>query len=116
MKAALIEILEALGYEVYQQGSMTDDYPQSFFTFWNVETDDKNHYNSEAIAYEWNFTVYFYSTDPALVNTVLLAAKKLLKNNGWIVNGKGYDVPADDPNYTGRAITALYRETEDKND
>ena len=58
----------------------------------------------------WDFTIYFYSTDPALVNTKIVDAKNLLKQNGWVVAGKGYDVPSDEPTHTGRAIDVLYKE------
>ena len=37
LKEKLIEILETMGYSAYLQGSMSEDdeYPESFFTFWN---------------------------------------------------------------------------------
>ena len=85
-------------------------YPESFFTIWNDETDDYTHYNNAPIAYVWTFSINFYSVDPELVNTVLLQAKEKLKENGWIIGGKGYDVATDEPTHTGRAITALYIE------
>jgi hypothetical protein len=31
-----------------------------------------------------------------------------LKNNGFLVDGKGIDVPSDEPNYIGRHINAIY--------
>ena len=89
---------------------MNAPYPTSFFTYWNNETPDGSHYDNHAINYIWNFTINFYSTDPVLVNTVLLNAKQLLKANGWIVPGKGYDVPSDEPTHTGRAMDAIYIE------
>lgn len=112
MKEQLIELLSSFGYPVILQGSLTEDekYPQSFFTFWNSETADQNHYDNDAVAYVWDFDVNFYSTDPVLVNTKLLEAKRLLKANGWIVGGKGYDVPSDEPTHTGRGMNALYLE------
>ena len=112
MKEQLIELLESFGYPVFLQGSLGADtpYPESFFTFWNNETDDGSHYDNDAINYVWNFSIYFYSCDPDLVNTVLLQLKSLLKQNQWIVGGKGYDVPSDEPTHTGRSIDALFVE------
>ena len=112
MKDALISILETFGYPVRLQGSLTPDesYPESFFTFWNNETSDGSHYDNDAISYIWDFDVNFYSSNPALVNTVLLEARTLLKNNGWIISGKGYDVASDEPTHTGRQINAIYIE------
>lgn len=112
MKELLIELLESFGYPVFLQGSLTEDdaYPDSFFTFWNNSTIDGDHFDNDAIAWVWNFDVNFYSIDPELVNTMLLQAKTLLKQNGFIVGGKGYDVASDEPTHTGRGINALYLE------
>ena len=112
MKEALIELLNTLNYPVRLQGSLAPNeaYSQSFFTYWNNQTNDGNHYDNEPVNYVWDFTIYFYSTDPTLVNTVLLQAKTLLKSNGWIIGGKGYDVPSDEATHTGRAIDVLYIE------
>lgn len=109
MKELLITLLESFGYPVFLQGSLSEDeaYPESFFTFWNNETPDGSHYDNEAINYVWNFDVNFYSVDPELVNTMLLQAKAILKQNGFIVGGKGYDVASDEPTHTGRGINVL---------
>ena len=114
MKEQLIEILSSFGYPVFLQGSLAQDelYPQSFFTFWNNDTADQNHYDNNAIAYVWDFDVNFYSTDPTLVNSVLIQVKQTLKANNWIVGGKGYDVASDEPTHTGRGMNALYLEIE----
>lgn len=112
MKAALIEVLESFSYPVYLQGSLEKDepYPESFFTFWNTESRDGSHYNDKAVSCVWDFSVNFYSTDPELVNTVLLSAKESLVSSGWIISGKGYDVPTDEPTHTGRGMDCIYLE------
>ena len=112
MKQALIDLLNTFGYPVKLQGSLTKEeaYPTSFFTFWNNSADDGSHYDNEAINFVWDFTIFFYSVDPDLVNTKLLEAKTLLKQNGWIVGGKGYDVPTDYISHSGRAIDVLFIE------
>lgn len=111
MKELLISLLESFGYPVFQQGSLDDDpYPESFFTFWNDDSYDGHHYNNCAISTVWSFDVNFYSTDPALVNTVLIKAKTLLKSNKFIISGKGHDVGSDEPTHTGRGINVLYIE------
>lgn len=112
MKDALIALLETFGYPVRLQGSLAEKeaYPESFFTFWNNDTPDGSHYDNNPISYVWDFDVNFYSTDPALVNSVLLEAINLLKTNGWIISGKGYDVATDEPTHTGRGMNVLYLE------
>lgn len=112
MKENLIEVLTWFGYPIYLQGSLAEDdqYPDSFFTFWNNSADDGSHYDNDAINFVWSFTVNFYSTDPTLVNSVLVDAKARLKAEGWIIGGKGYDVPSDEKTHTGRAIDVLYIE------
>ena len=112
MKQELIDLLKNFNYPVRLQGSLAENekYPESFFTIWNNSADDGAHYDNDAINYVWSFTINFYSTNPTLVNTVLLQVRTCLKNNKWIVMGKGYDVPTDEVSHTGRAIDVLYIE------
>lgn len=112
MKDLLISLLRSFGYPVRLQGSLAKDepYPESFFTFWNNDSYDGNHYDNDAISDIWNFDVNFYSNNPNLVNTKLLEAKALLKQNGFIVSGSGYDIASDEPTHTGRGINVLFRE------
>ena len=120
MKEALITILESIEitegvtYPAFLQGSLADDapYPESFFTFWNGDTDDNDFYNNQAVETVWEFDVNFYSVDPVLVEEMILRAKQALIDAGWIVNGKGYDLPVDEPTHTGRSILAIFRENE----
>ena len=113
MKAELIQILSTYGYPVSLQGSYgpTEKYPDAFFTFWNGDTYDMEHFNDRPAAFTWSFDVNFYATDPALVNSTILDVRNRLKENGWIVDGVGYDVPVDEPTHTGRGLIALFRET-----
>ena len=109
MKELLISILDDL-YPVFLQGSAPKHLPASFFTIWET-SEDGAHYDNEAVTYIWTYDINFYSQNPSLTNTVLIAAKKLLKKNGFIVGGKGRDMSVDNPLYTTRTITAQYIET-----
>lgn len=104
--------LAGFAYPIYLQGSLAKDqsYPESFFTFWNNDISDAAHYDNSAVSYAWSFDLNFYSSNPALVNTVLLEAKTALKQAGFIVGGKGNDVPSDEPTHTGRQISVYYLE------
>lgn len=109
----LITLLESLKYPVYRQGSLTKDkgYPDSFFTFWNVDSPDHSHYDNNNYGTDWNFEINFYSVDPALTYSVLADARILLKQNNWIVPSKGYDVRSDEASHTARGLTIFYLET-----
>ncbi len=106
MKDLLIKTLNKLDYPIYLQGTLGEDepYPESFFTFKNIETFGNEFYDNNEHSYIWEFIVAFYSSDSNLVNTKLLEAKKQLKKEGFIVSGKGYDVASDEATHTGRAI------------
>lgn len=95
---------------IYLQGSLSvdDAYPASFFTFWNNYTDDSSFYDNIEHNVIWDFDLNFYSTDPVLVNTILLQAKAALKAVGFIPDGSGHDVASDEPTHTGRGLTILY--------
>lgn len=106
MKEQLITLLSTYGFPIFEQGSLNegDVYPESFFTIWNDGTSDGVAYDNDAINLIWNFTIYFYSIDETLVNTILPQLRELLKQNEWIPQGVGYDVPSDEITHTGRAI------------
>ena len=110
----LISILSGICDTVIEQGSLADDapYQERFFTFWNASSDDHKHYDNQTYGYTWTVDVNFYSTDPADVYATLDAARLALKSHGWKISGKGHAVYSDDPNYTGRGMTAVYLEIE----
>lgn len=112
VKQLLIDTIESFNYPVYQQGSMSDsdDYPVSFFTFFNNNTNDDAFFDNTATRIIWDFDLNIYSVDPAVVNTALANAKPLLKAAGFIVNGVGYDVMSDEETHGGRGINVLYIE------
>lgn len=106
MKDELVSTLENLGYPVFQQGTMNHEegYPDSYFTFKNMSTTGDSFYDNEEHKIIWLFIVAFYSNTPELIDTELLKAKNKLKEKGFIVSGKGYDVESDEPTQTGRGI------------
>ena len=108
----LIEILDPLvDSKVYRQGSFSENqkYPSLFITIWENESSDKSHYdNNKTIGYEHDFDVNVYGNNPKEVYNTLEQVITTLKNNGFLVDGKGIDVSSDEPNYIGRHINAIY--------
>lgn len=107
MKQTLIALLETLGFPVYLQGSIAapEDYPDSFFTFWVFSAPESQDYDNAAHRCVWGFWVYFYSTDPMQVLEYPERARQLLKENGFVTEGKAVDVRVDTPTHTGAMIT-----------
>lgn len=112
MEDKLIELLESLGYPVFRQGSLneSDAYPDNFFTFWNTDSPDHSYYSDSDYGTDWSFDVNFYSNNPDNTYSVLTEARILLKQNGWIVPSKGYDLVSDEPTHTGRGMIVLFLE------
>lgn len=108
MKQELISILEAFGYPVFLQGSLNENenYPDSFFNFWNFSTPEDAFYDNNANRAVWGFWVYFYSTDPQLVESVPERVRKVLKGADWILQGKPIDAQVDRVTHTGAFFTA----------
>lgn len=109
VKDLLINTIEGFGFPIFLQGSINDNspYPDSFFTFWNNTAEGSEFFDNAEHSIVWNFDLNFYSIDPDLVNTILIEAKPLLKNAGFIVTGAGHDLISDEPTHTGRGITVL---------
>ena len=106
MEDLLIETLEQMGYPVCRHGSFADDeeYPRSFFTFWNNGTEKDGFFDNKASRLIWSFDLNFYSTDTPLIYSAMAEAVKLLEDAGFITSGLGHDVPSDEPTHTGRGM------------
>lgn len=111
MEDLLIEILSSFGYPVALQGSLgqDEDYPESFFTFWENDSFDGSHYSNQATSEIFDYDVNFYSSDPSLVYEILKQAKRKLVENGFIISGSGHSVPSDEQTHTGRGMNVFYR-------
>ena len=108
----LIALLETYGYPVRRQGSFspTEQYPAAFFTWWNPDTESVSHYDNKPDATVWDVDVNFYAESPALVYSTIESVIAKLRENGWIVDGKGYDAASDEPTHFGRGVQAVFRE------
>ena len=110
----LIKLLNTLTVDkVLRQGTLLLDetYPELFITFWENESYDGNHYdNNKENGVIYDFDINVYGSDFKKVYQTMEEAIELLKANNFIVNGKGYDIPSDEPNFIGRHINIKYIE------
>lgn len=105
----LEEAFEKMGVPYYRQGSYGGN-EESYFTFWNIRTPEKQFYDNAPHGAEWKWAVYFYTRKPQEVYTKVDELSIILKEKGFIVDGRGFDIPSDEPGYIGRYITATYVE------
>lgn len=111
MEDRLVEILESLGYAVRRQGSVTEEYPDAFYTFWQTDSPDHAYYDNTDYGTAWSFNIFAYSTDPALTYQMIDDARAALKAAGWIVPSRGFDATSDEPTHTGRGLNIHYLDT-----
>lgn len=112
----LQEVLEGFGLRSWLMHTMPaeEEYPESFFTFLSIDAPFEAHYNNKPHSIVWAYWIGFYSSDPDKVNNIPLELATRLRAAGWVVPGLGESVRADEPNYTGRRITAYYVQKIDK--
>ena len=110
MEDLLISILMGFGYPVMLQGSLLADepYPDDFFTFWNNSSGDNSNYDNTTATILYEYSIFFYSIDPARVYEVLRAAIAALKSAGFIIGGDGYSVASDEPTHDGRGVNVRF--------
>ena len=105
---SLISLLESFTFPVFRQGSVTESYPDNFFTFWESEEDGNSYYDNLTVDVYYQFSVYFYSTNPANTYSYIEQARSLLKQNGWTIKTRGYDVASGEQSHTGRGFDVIY--------
>lgn len=108
----LLSILEPLvDSKVYRQGSFTENnkYPKLFITFWENESNDTGKYdNKKVVGVTHSFDVNVYGSDVDEVYETMDNVITALKSFNFMVDGKGEDVPSDEPNFIGRHIETIY--------
>lgn len=110
MEDNLIELLESFNFPVIRQGSLSPDeqYPPTFFTFWNNDEEGQSYYDNNVILVTYDYDVNVYSNNPQITYDLLKQARNLLKQNDWIIADRGYDVPSDEITHTGRGMRVIY--------
>lgn len=109
----LEEVFDKIGLPYDRQGSYSDEseYPPSFFTFWNPTTSNDAFYDNVSNKAIWHWNVYYYTCEPHTLYSQMEEFIEIAKEVGFIVDGRGYDVHSDRPDYPGRMIRIIYVET-----
>lgn len=112
MWSKLEPIFQAIGLDYSRQGSYesSEDYPASFFTFFNFDTPESGFFDNVANRAVWFWQIYYYTNDPATLYTQLDDFIARAKAVGFIVEGRGNDIPCDRPDYVGRMVRIKFIE------
>lgn len=102
MKQILLNVLNTFGYPVFLQGSLgeNDPFPPAFFTFYINDSADISFDNKDDYC-TYQMQVIFYANDPILVESIAEQSRTALKAAGFIPNGRGTDIPSEEPTHTG---------------
>lgn len=102
MKQILLNVLNTFGYPVFLQGSLgeNDPFPPAFFTFHINDSADISFDNTDEYC-TYQMQVIFYANDPMTVESIAEQSWTALKAAGFIPNGRGVDIPSEEPTHTG---------------
>lgn len=108
----LEDVFEELNLPYSRQGSYgsDEDYPNSFFTYWNADTPEGGFYDDESHKAIWLWYVYFYTNDPSLIYSKMDEFIAKAKKHGFIIEGRGNDIQSDQPDYFGRVVRVRFIE------
>lgn len=106
-------IFKELGYPYLRQGSLASakDYPETFYTFWNVTNAPRMDYDDNAHMIQSVWSICSYTCKPELMYSLLDGFILKCKEIGVII-GEVQDTDSDRPDYYGRnvSITILVKE------
>lgn len=110
---ALEQLLESTGYPYFRQGSLAEDepYPETFWTFWNISTDEDRFYDDEPHATVWTWQIYLYTRDPSIMYSEMEDLVEAAREAGFIPVSRATDLASDLPEWVGRTIRIQYIQT-----
>jgi len=106
IKDDLLNVLEQFGFPVFLQGTIEPDaeFPADFITFQITASDTAAAFDNDDVLTAWDINVNYYSNNPLNVATFPEQIRAALKNAGFIPQGRGVDLPTDEPAFTGWAM------------
>lgn len=106
MTNILFDIWNEMGFPYHRQGSLTDEtYPPSFFTYWNIDSDNASFYDNAERRYIEDWYVGFYTNDPNILYSTMDDFINRAKARGIVLSRRAKDVDADKDYYYGRGCT-----------
>ena len=96
--------LEKTGLDVWQQGAVPEDMPESYITVWNDSSSDNINADNRTKSIVYQFTVIYYTTDERTIYTKFEEIASLLKEKNYIYSGMGFDIESGVENYSARCI------------
>ena len=99
----LFALFNEIGLPYFRQGSMSDeDYKPSFFTFWNIDTPQDQHYDNGLHQYNEYVQIGFYTNNAEKIYSVMNDFIERARSKGFVIAGMPRDADADKDNYFGR--------------
>lgn len=99
----LFNLFEEIGLPYYRQGSLSEkDYPPSFFTYWNIDTQNASFYDNKEHRYIPHIQVGFYTKKSAEVYTGMDDFVRRAKEKGFVCDGRPKDADSGKADYFGR--------------
>lgn len=110
IKQELLNVLNTFGFPVILHGSLGADepFPYDFFTFQIIDSPSTAIFDNTPTKTAYNVQVNFYSASPVNVESYANQARTALKAAGFIPQGKGRDIPSDEPTHTGWTCDYYY--------
>ena len=96
---------------IYIQGTLGNkEYPDKFFTYWITDSAGNAFYDNNENACDWNCSIIYYTNDVNSIITTVPLVIDALKQNGFIIGGKGNLIPSDEHTTLGWTIDCYYTE------
>lgn len=101
----LFSLFKEIGLPYFRQGSLSDEeYPNSFFTFWTIDSPNASFYDNKETRNIEYIQVGSYTNNADLIYSQMDDFINRAKRKGFVVQGGARDTNADKDNYFGRLV------------
>ena len=100
----IVKELEELGLDVWQQGNVPTDMPDSYITYWNDSSTDNLNSDNKTNLIEYQYTLIYYTKEWETLCVIFENIVSLLKSKNYIVDGMGFDIDSGIDEYIARCI------------